>query len=445
MAKGLSTDKPPTTTMTNLPIIISREYVTRVRKRSFLLVTILFPFLMAAVAVVPMGLAAMQDDTSKTVAVLDRTGRYTAALTLTPPDSVGGIRFVPATHPLDFYRSEEAEAEAEAVLHILADPATHADALRLYSRSELPPTMKPAIRDAIGKQVRRERLAAAGIAGLDSIISAVESGVGIEAVKWDEQGRQQSSTAELTMVVGLFLAMMIYMFVMYYGGLVMTGVMEEKTSRIVEVIVGSVRPFELMMGKLIGVMLVGLTQFAVWVAMAVSLASIIGAAPVVRMIAGGEMEGAAPASVVGVIGSLSAMPWGELLTLFVLMFLGGYLLYASFYAAIGAAVNSQEDSTQFMMPMVLVMVFALYVAMASMEQPDGPLAFWASLFPLTSPIVMMLRLPFSVPLWQEILSVALLYAAAAAMVWASARIYRVGILMYGKKPTFGELWRWLFV
>lgn len=436
--------------MTNLPIIISREYVTRVRKRSFLLITILFPFLMAAVVVVPMLLASAQGDTTKTVAVIDRTGRYTAALALTPPDSVDGIHFVPATHALDYYKGEE--STEDAVLLIAADPATTVGSLRLYSRSELPPTVKPAIRDVIGRQVREQRLAASGIAGLDSIIGSIEQGVRIETVKWDEQGVEQSSTAELTMVVGMFSAIMIYMFVMYYGGLVMTGVMEEKTSRIVEVIVGSVRPFELMMGKLIGVMLVGLTQFAVWAAMAVSLSLVAGiviAPPNPQM--GGMADAAmlpgltaSPSSAVGdTLSNLASLPLGEMLVLFVLLFLGGYLLYASFYAAIGAAVNSQEDSTQFMMPMMLVMIFALYVAMASMEQPDGPLAFWTSLFPLTSPIVMMLRLPFGVPLWQEALAVALLFAAALAMVWASARIYRVGILMYGKKPTLNELLRWM--
>lgn len=436
--------------MHNLLTVVSREYVTRVRKRSFLIITILFPFLMAAVVAVPIGLAAMQGGAEKTVAVIDSTGRYAPLFYATPPDSADGCRFVPAVHPLQYYRSDD--AAEDAVVAITADPALRAGAVKVYSRGELTPATHVTVRQIIEPQVRRDRLRLSGVAQLDSIISAVERGVSVETVRWGDDGEERSSAIEVAMVAGMFAALMIYMFVMYYGGLVMSSVMEEKQSRVVEVIISSVRPFTLMMGKLLAVMLMGLTQLAVWALMAVSASLLVGSAAVAQVVVGGDSP-ALSATQAGttdtaalaqeVLSNIGQLPLVEMSLLFVLLFLGGYLLNASFYAAIGAAVNSQEDSTQFLMPMMLIMIFALYAAMASMQSPDGPLAFWASLFPLTSPVVMMLRLPFGVPLWQEALCIALLYAAALAMVWAAARIYRVGILMYGKKPTVAELWRWM--
>lgn len=436
--------------MSNLLTVLGREYTTRVRKRSFLVITILFPFLMAGVVAMPVILAAMQGGAAKTVAVLDKTGRYAPLFYATPRDSADGMSFVPAVHQLRYYNSDE--AAEDAVVAITADPATTPGAVRLYSRDEVTPGMRRAVAGIIEPRVRSERLAKAGVQGLDSIITAVNADIGIETVKWGDSGEELSSTAEVTMLAGMFSAILIYMFVMYYGGLVMSSVMEEKTSRVIEVLIGSVRPFELMLGKLLAVMLVGLTQLAVWIAMAVAISAVVGGAAVAGAMAGGVAVPQAGAAASGtdtsamlsaVADNLDSLPLAEMSVLFVLLFVGGYLLNASFYAAIGAAINSQEDSTQFLTPMMLIMVFALYAAIASMDNPDAPLAFWASLFPLTSPIVMMLRLPFGVPLWQEALCVALLFATALAMVWVSARIYRVGILMYGKKPTVSELWRWV--
>ena len=229
-----------------------------------------------------------------------------------------------------------------------------------------------------------------------------------------------------------------------------------------EIMVSSVKPFQLMMGKIIGVALVGFVQMAIW---GVMLAFIIGG---VGYMLGGDVvtEAASASSQMGAVGgaagidsaavqaaagsesaeivnALMGLPYAELAVMFILMFIGGYLLYASFFAAVGASINSQEDSSQFMTPVIVLMVFGMYAAMGSVGNTDGPLAFWSSLFPLTSPIVMMVRIPFGVPLWQELLSVSLLFATAIGMVWVSAKIYRVGILMYGKKPTLKEMWKWL--
>jgi ABC-2 type transport system permease protein len=233
----------------------------------------------------------------------------------------------------------------------------------------------------------------------------------------------------------------------------MNGVIEEKSSKVLEVMVSSVRPFELMMGKILGIAAVAITQFSLWVVIALSLGTLV----INNMLPDEMLQAAQGLSTDGsmeVLGSDMAitralglmMNMGyivKLLVGFLVLFVGGYLLYASFFAAVGASINSQEDSSQFITPVVLIMVFGLYAAMGSAENTDGPLAFYASLFPLTSPIVMMVRIPFGVPLWEEVLSLVLLYATALFVVWISGRIYRIGILMYGKKPTVKELIKWI--
>jgi ABC-2 type transport system permease protein len=220
-----------------------------------------------------------------------------------------------------------------------------------------------------------------------------------------------------------------------------------------EIIVSSVKPFQLMMGKIIGIALVGFVQIAIWGVMLTLILTAVSffigtpevATPSTMMGGDAAMQTVMAEVQAGnpVTEILSALPIVELLIMFVLYFIGGYLLYASFFAAIGASINAQEDSSQFMMPVVLIMLFGLYAAMYGAENPDGPLAFYASLFPLTSPIVMMVRIPFGVPLWQELLSLALLFTTAIFIVWMSGRIYRVGILMYGKKPTVKEIIKWI--
>lgn len=416
--------------MSNLSIIIRREYATRVRRRSFILLTLAMPLLMGLTVAVPLLLAAFGGAGDvRTVAVADATGRYLPALTALSPDSTDGYRFAKAAYPIAHYRADAGDIEAVVAIDSGA-------AVRIYSADEVRPALRRTVEDVVGRQLQAERLAAANVPGLDSIVEAVRRPVEITTVKWDEAGGETESASELTSVFGLGLAFLIYMFVLSYGGMVMQGVMEEKTNRIVEVLVGSVRPFELMMGKLLGVMLVGLTQMAVWGAMVACLLLAGGSAAAVMPGGAGEM-------MEWVYGAAASLPWVEIVVLFALYFLGGYMLYASFFAAVGAAVNSQEDTQQFMMPVVVVMVLSCYVAMAAMDAPDGHIALWASLFPLTSPIVMMARVPFGVPLWQELLSVALLFATSTALVWAAAKIYRIGILMYGKKPALGDLAKWL--
>lgn len=236
------------------------------------------------------------------------------------------------------------------------------------------------------------------------------------------------------------------MFVTIYGMMVMQSVIEEKANRIVEIMVSSVKPFQLLMGKIVGIAMVGITQLLIWFGLCLGIFFIMSqfiAGDAAKVAAAGQIPEGMDNIPAGALDTISQLPLGEIAVMFVVMFIGGYLFYASFLAAIGASINEQEDAQQFTTPIMFVMMFALYAAIYSAKNASGPLAFWGSMFPLTSPVVMMVRIPFGVPLWEELLSIALLYLSAIFMVWIGAKIYRVGILIYGKKPSLKEMWKWL--
>lgn len=431
----------------NTLIVIQREFMTRVSKKSFVLLTILMPFIFAALIVVPLWLSTIKDDAQRTVVVVDRTTHYLSAF-----KDDKSYRFVPAPAMLPEHRSDT--TDVEAVVNIEGDLSKDPKAVKIYSRKEVSADLLSYVTNVLNEQVRRDKLSAYDVQGLDKIIEDVQSTLEVSTVKWNDEGEESSSNTGIAIAAGFLFTFMIYMFVMSYGGMVMQSVMEEKTNRIVELMVSSIKPFQLMMGKIVGVAMVGFVQLLIW---GVMLAAILGICSVVFGLDAGAMAEAQGTMAAGAQGNMPAMdaadnevltallnlPFAELGIMFVLYFVGGYLLYASFFAAVGASINAQEDSSQFIMPVVLIMVFGLYAAMYSVENTDGPLAFWASMFPLTSPIVMMVRIPFSVPLWQELLSLGLLYGTATLFVWISAKIYRVGILMYGKKPSLREMLKWL--
>ena len=434
--------------MSKIWIIIQREFMTRVKKKSFILLTILMPFIFAALIMVPLMLATIQGDEQKTVMVVDKTGRYVGSL-----KSTANYAFVPTADNKDEFYTED--SEVEAVVQITADLAKNPKAVTIYSPREVKAELLSYVETCLGEQVRREKLSAYNIPELETIIADIQTDFHVATVKRNAEGDETSSNTYIAMTAGFIFTFLIYMFVMSYGGMVMQSVMEEKTNRIVELMVSSVKPFQLMMGKIIGVALVGFVQLAIWGVMLSIILVVCGSvfglstAPAVPAVAGADAQMAAVAQQAGggeaaeIMSALMGLPYAELGIMFVLYFVGGYLLYASFFAAVGASINAQEDSSQFIMPVVLIMVFGLYAAMYSAENTNGPLAFWASIFPLTSPIVMMVRIPFGVPWWEEVLSLGLLFASSMAFVWISARIYRVGILMYGKKPSLREMLKWV--
>lgn len=434
--------------MSKIWIIIQREFMTRVKKKSFILLTILMPFIFAALIMVPLMLATIEGDEQKTVMVVDKTGRYVGSL-----KSTANYAFVPTADNKDEFYTED--SEVEAVVQITADLAKNPKAVTIYSPREVKAELLSYVETCLGEQVRREKLSAYNIPELETIIADIQTDFHVATVKRNAEGDETSSNTYIAMTAGFIFTFLIYMFVMSYGGMVMQSVMEEKTNRIVELMVSSVKPFQLMMGKIIGVALVGFVQLAIWGVMLSIILVVCGSvfglstAPAVPAVAGADAQMAAVAQQAGggeaaeIMSALMGLPYAELGIMFVLYFVGGYLLYASFFAAVGASINAQEDSSQFIMPVVLIMVFGLYAAMYSAENTNGPLAFWASMFPLTSPIVMMVRIPFGVPWWEEVLSLGLLFATSMAFVWISARIYRVGILMYGKKPSLREMLKWV--
>ncbi len=432
--------------MSKIFIIIQREFLTRIQKKSFIILTILMPFIIAAVVVTPLLLASIKDDTQHTVMLVDKTFKYAPLF-----EDNESYHFVTAPEVLPEFRDEE--LGVKAVILIADDLMENPNALKMYSSEEVPADLQRLTEQILSEKVRADKLASYHVEGLEEIIASAEVNISAQTVKWTDDGGETSSDSTIALAVGFLFTFMIYMFVMSYGGMVMQGVMEEKTNRIMEIIVSSVKPFQLMMGKIIGVALVGFVQIAIWGVMLTLILTAVSffvgtpevAAPTTMMGGDTAMQTVMAEAQAGnpVTEILGALPIVELLIMFVLYFIGGYLLYASFFAAVGASINAQEDSSQFMMPVVLIMVFGLYAAMYGAENPDGPLAFYASLFPLTSPIVMMVRIPFGVPLWQEILSLALLFTTAIFIVWMSGRIYRVGILMYGKKPTVKEIMKWI--
>ena len=411
-------------------IVAQREFAVRVKKRSFIIMTVLMPFLMAALVLLPLFLSMLDSDERKTVAVIDSTGRYVEAF-----ESNEKYLFVPTEKMTGALRSDS--TETAAVLQITDNLVDRPGSAVIYSRDEVPMDLRDYVDEVLTGEVRREKLERYRIPELDRIIDDVKTPVEVQAVRWTDDGERESM-AEILSGIGMLLTFLIYFFVMTYGATVMQSIIEEKVNRIVEVMVSSVKPVQLLIGKIVGVGFVGLLQMLIWgllLGVILMVASGIADIPVAD-----DSTGVAASALLEVVASL---PIFEICVLFVLYFIGGYLLYASILSASGAAVNDMQDSQQFMLPVLVLMMFAFYAGFYSAMNPDGPLAFWCSFIPFTSPIVMMVRIPFGLPVWQEILSVGLLYLSAAAVMLLSAKIYRVGILMYGKKPSFKEMLKWL--
>jgi ABC-2 type transport system permease protein len=415
--------------MNKIGLIIMREYLSRIRRKSFIVLTLLMPGLMLTLSIVPFWLASIRSDEVRNVAIIDRTGKYAPLF-----ESAEGYRFFDAERSLDEYRHSP-DRELFAILSITDDLLLHPQAATLYSEKQIPGDLSHIVNRVLSKQMESDKLASYRIPDLDRMIRESRIHFEIPVVKWGKDGEESRSSPLVARLIGIVFNVIIYMFIMMYGGMVMQAVMEEKTGRVVEIMVSSVHPFDLMMGKIIGIGLVGLTQLAVW--------GILGG---ILLGVGGMMAGPDEGQqqvFAALMVDLQSVNILETAFFFVVYFIGGYLLYGSFFAAIGSAINHPEDAQPFMAPVMILLIFALYIGIYSMDNPDGPVAWWCSFIPLTSPIVMLMRISNEIPLWEKILSVVLLYATATGFVRISAKIYRVGILIYGKKPSFGELMKWI--
>ena len=435
--------------MSKISLIIKREYTTRVMKKSFIILTFLTPVVFAGMIMIPLWLSSIKDGTKKHIFVIDRTHSYTSVL---KNNDTYIFDFV--DKPADEIRKKNDKNEDfGALLVISGDLTKNPKAVALYSSEQVNMELKNYVSGLLKNYVEEQKLASHNIPNLKKMVEESRTDIDITTVKWGEDGKDKVGSAELALGIGMISAFMIYMFIVIYGAQVMNGVVQEKTSRIVEVIISSVKPFELMMGKIIGIAMVGLTQFFLWVLLTVLIStaagSILGSKVDVNALQQVNSMGmqatpaASPSQVQEIVAMLNGFDFAQIVVLFVLYFLGGYLLYASLFAAVGSAVDSETDTQQFSLPLTLPIIFAIYAAIYSAQNPDGPLALWCSMIPFTSPIVMMVRLPFGVPTWQIILSLLILVLSFIGTTWMAGKIYRTGILMYGKKVTWKEMWKWV--
>ena len=433
--------------MNKLRLIIAREYMSIVGRKSFIFMTLGLPLLFILVAAVPAILAYFNDKGSDTqqIAVIDETGRYAAALHSDDMYNFVAVRGDTVTNAREFY--DKAGGGLDAIV-IIPRNVDSTGVVNIFSEGTITPALASTVRSALTDTIENAHLADMGIPNLQEMIDKAHVDVDVRSIKWSEQGEQESST-DAAMGLGLLLSFITYMFVLMYGAMIMTSVIEEKTNRIVEVVVSSCRPFQLMLGKIIGVGLVGLTQMAIWIALLAIVGTIAGSVLGISSMPTDAIsaEQMASAADMGAIESIMrqtlSINYGPIILNFVLYFIGGYLLYSSLFAGLGSAVDQASDSSQFTTPVILIMIIALYAGIACMDNPTGPMAVWCSIIPFTSPVVMMVRLPFGVPTWQLLLSIGLLFATALAIVWIAARIYRRGILHYGQKTSFGTLFKWI--
>lgn len=437
--------------MNNLGIIIQREYNTRVRKKSFIIMTFLTPLLMVALIMLPLLLSTVKGSKTEEIAVYDESGQYVSRL-----QSGEQFVFFPINTPIHEIPAEERGLYA-AFLSISGNLCDSSGMVRFYSQKQISMDLKYEVESQLEDMASQDKIASYNIPELAQILQDVHPSVRTESILWsDKKGaEEQKTSAELSMIIGMIATLLIYMFIFIYGSMVMNGVVEEKSNRIVEIIVSSVKPFQLMMGKIIGIALVGLTQVALWVVLVVVLSSVMGAVvgmpsdPAALMEAQNMMNGGMPAAQAMDSGMMEGLQilqsfnWIQIVLWFILYFLGGYLLYASIFAALGGAIDNNDDAQQFTLPVTIPVIFALYVGIYGAMNPEGPLVFWCSFIPFFSPVVMMVRLPFGVPAWQLWLSFAILVITFLLIVKLAAKIYRTGILMYGKKVTYKDLWNWL--
>jgi ABC-2 type transport system permease protein len=444
--------------MNKIGLIIKREYTTRVKKRSFIVMSILGPILFASLMVVPALLAMSEDQEVKRIAVVDSSHLF--------------MNVIPETEYLKFDYLENARLNDikqtystggyYGVLYISHIVAFEPNSVIFYSDKQPSLATKMHISKAMENYIRDQKLKTYEIENLDNILKSVRTSISIRTIKILETGQEKESHTGVAMAVGYLGGFLIYMFIFFFGAQLMRGVIEEKVNRIVEIIISSVKPFQLMMGKIIGIAMVGLTQFMIWVVTTFLLVTVtttlffpdMNMTPTEQVISqdimsSGPVEAKPEAKsedmdeIMGFLSGLKDINFALTLGSFIFYFLGGYLLYGAMFAAIGAAVDNETDTQQFMLPLTIPLILALLVLINSINNPDSSVSFWFSIIPFTAPIVMMGRLPFGVPDWEVGLSMALLVVTFIGMTWLAAKIYRTGILMYGKKTSYKEIAKWI--
>lgn len=445
--------------MSKISLIIQREYFSRVKKKSFIIMTILGPLLMAGIFMVPILMAMYQEEEVLTIKVVDESGLFAPRFKDTP-----ALKFQLDTLPLEVVKKVFDPESTDGILYLPANVINNTGSVLLFTSKQANLNMVAALEKTVQGEVEDIKLKAItkeyGMSREE--LEKVKTEVKINTRVLTDKGEEESS-AELSTAIGFILAFIIYMSIFIYGTQVLRGVMEEKSNRIVEVIISSVKPFQLMLGKIVGIALVGLTQFLLWIVLTFTFSSVATSLFVDSNQIEQQMQqqvtplgtpidkssGVPTASqmetgVEKVFDMIGSINFPLILGTFLFYFLGGYLLYASLFAAIGSAVDSDSDVQQFMLPVTIPMILSFVVAQNVMQSPDSTLAFWFSMIPLTSPIIMLVRVPFGVEAWELVLSMALLVGGFLFTTFLAGKIYRTGILLYGKKVTWKELGKWLF-
>jgi ABC-2 type transport system permease protein len=433
--------------MNKILLVIQREYLTRIQKKSFWIASLLGPILITAIYAVPIWLAT-QDKEVKRIEILDESGLFQTT------DLVDKeVEFKLVNKPVSDLKGSFSKEGYTAFVHLPKDLLTHSEDIKIYSEKNLSLPLKSSIERVIEKKVRAILMKDAGIAS--EVYEKTQIEVSSETITVSEKGDETSSSSGGAMILAGVMGMLLYITLLLYGSQVMNGVIEEKSSRIIEVIISSIKPYQLMLGKILGVGMVGLTQFLLWIVLTIGLSQVAStfyaASPVKQKVeqikkvdpeVAKKMDDASPMAEVTKVIESTNIPL--VVGGFLFYFLFGYLLYSSLFAAIGSAVESTAEAQQFTFIVMLPIILAFIMAQFTMQDPDSTMAFWASMIPFTSPINMMVRLPYGVPMWELATSMTLLVVGFLGCSWVSARIYRVGILMYGKKITVKEMAKWLF-
>lgn len=431
-------------------VVIAREYLNRVKKKSFLITTFVVPILFAGICILPTVLMMNVKEKSQKVAVLDQSGIVMPYLN----DSESAVYTDCSNQDTEALKALVGK-EYDVLLMVSPLDSTKSVSIQTYSRKPTGVDFNEMISGAASRAVEDYRISTYDIEGLKDIMNNVKAKVRVNEFTIDNSGKATVSESGIFMMLSMILGMMIYMFIAMFGASVMSSVIQEKSSRVVEVLISSVKATELMYGKIIGIALVALTQFLLWIVLTLVLlagaSAIFGFGDVLSQtqmasagMGGMDMTQMADIGEGGVIlTTLAGIPWVKLIVCFFIYFILGYLLYASMYAAIGSAVESEGDAQQLQLPVTIPLMLAFFIVFFAMRNPESGIVWWGSMIPFTSPIVMLARIPYGVPLWEILLSVVLLIGTFIACAWASAKIYKAGILMFGKKSTFADLWKWL--
>ena len=430
-----------------IAIIIGREFNERVRKKSFIITTLLTPMLMLVLMFAPILLTQYSESDEKVVMVVDESHLVAPAL-----QSTSEVQFVETPLPIEIAKKEY--PDCFALLHIGKDVLVNSNDVRFYTNSSTSIGLEQNITSQINMALQNEKLARYEIADLQEILANVRTKVNMQSYKNNagDSEEVESSSSVVATVLAYVLSFILYMFLLIYGAMVMQSVIEEKNNRVLEVMVSSVRPFEMMMGKILGVACVAVLQIAIWVVFIAGMAyfvlpnvlpdELLAAMDMMKQ--GVVVSGETDMELLQAVMMLSNVGYIlKVLAALLIFVVGGFLLYAALFAAVGSAVDSPQDAQQLQTPIILPIILSLLVMLSVINDPASSLAFWFSMIPLTSPIVMMARIPYEIPTWEIIVSAMVLYVTFFAVVWAAAKIYRVGILMHGKKPTFKDLWRWI--